>query len=763
MFSLRKAKHNPHVLASVGAVIVTLAMLSVLPVLIKADEAQRQLLLNEATAELENAMAFQVSRVQSAMQLVAGMKISLEHIYQLTTDLDHGEREALNRQALSLFSDIMRLDVDIDHARIVDIDGYEQARMNRDGAVVTAVTPDKLQFKGDRDYYAAVKALLPLGMYVGDISLNVENGVFEIPHKPVRRFGVALRDGQNTVIAYLIVNYRFDNVELDTSQQALSEIFIVNGQGELVDGGRSYSDWRFAKTLGLPDKTLADINEDVAVALRNVNTDEVWADEGLYRYRSNADFAFKSPSFSVLTEDTHVIHVVQFLPLSYLNAGRLLSLDASSPVLRLLLLTYLALMYVIFRFAREVNNSRQLALAAEDARDQARKAYRLLREEEMRQKNLLSVISHELRTPIASIAMLAETAGDAWTAGRQDVVKLVSHVTTLMDDLRLVARPEEPPPVRYEESELSEILRASITHNAPLISAGSMAVTLDDQIFEGTVIGVDRFRLTGVLSNLVKNACIHSRGNQLWIDADLEKTALGQDRLIVRIEDDGRGIPDDRKADIFEAFSRIDDHAPGMGLGLFIVKSWIEEIDGTVTVFDSKHGGAGFKVMVPIHLIGQRPAAGASLAPASLASTSLAPTSSANNAMGVLQECRVLLVEDDQIMRRLTESVLRDLGGIVSTAIDGRQALAMIGDAQFDLVLTDYFMPNMNGVQLISTLRQQNNTVPIIAVTAATIGEERDQLIAAGADAVMAKPISRVELARVVASVFAGGLSGDKC
>ena len=306
--------------------------------------------------------------------------------------------------------------------------------------------------------------------------------------------------------------------------------------------------------------------------------------------------------------------------------------------------------------------------------------------------------------------------------------------------------------MRHEEGELAAILRASITHNAALISAGAMAVTLEDEAFEGSVVGVDRFRLTGVLSNLVKNSCIHSHGNGLWIDAEFEKTAVGQDRLIVRIEDNGHGVPDDRKADIFEAFSRIDHHAPGMGLGLFIVKSLLEEIDGTVTVFDSAHGGAGFKVVVPVRLIGQLPAG-----------ASPAPVARINNGMGMLEECRVLLVEDDQIMRRLTENVVTDLGGIVSTAIDGLQALKMIRDSKFDLVLTDYFMPNVNGVQLISTLRQQNNTVSIIAVTAATIGEERDQLIDAGANAVMAKPISRVELARVVKSVGVSNVSRDKC
>ena len=745
MFSLHKAKHNPIVLAVIGALMTTLAVLSVFPLLIKADEAQRQLLVNEAAAEIENAMAFQVARVHSAMQLVGGLQMSLEHIYQVMRDLDQDKPEALREQTLSLFGDAMGLDVDIDHARIISVDGVELVRMNRYGSVVAPVAPESLQFKGDRDYFQAVQALPPSGMYVGDVSLNIENGVFELPHKPVRRLGVALRDKYNTTFAYLIINYRFANVQLDASENALSEIFIVNDSDELVDGGRSYADWRFAQTLGVADKTLANINEDLARALRSADAGQVWAEEGLYRFKSSTNLALKSPGFSVVSEGMHIIHVVQFLPTSYLNAGRLLSLDSSSPVVGLLLLIYLALMYVIFRFAGELNNSRQHALAAEDARDQARKAYRLLREEEMRQKNLLSVISHELRSPIASIAMMAETAGEAWVACREDVVKLAFHVTTLMDDLRLVARPEEPPPVRYEESDLSAILRAGITHNAPLISAGSMAVTLEDQGFEGTVIGVDRFRLTGVLSNLVKNACIHSHGSQLWIEAELEKTAVGQDRLIVRIEDNGKGIPDDRKVDIFEAFSRIDQHAPGMGLGLFIVKSWLDEIDGTVTIFDSEHGGAGFKVVVPVRLIGQLPMDAPPL-----------PTSAPNNTAGALEDCRVLLVEDDQIMRRLTETVVRDLGGIVSTAVDGRQALQMIADAPFDLVLTDYFMPNLTGAQLIATLRERGDTVPIIAVTAATIGEERDELIGAGANAVMAKPISRTDLTRVVRSVLAG-------
>jgi CheY-like chemotaxis protein len=111
------------------------------------------------------------------------------------------------------------------------------------------------------------------------------------------------------------------------------------------------------------------------------------------------------------------------------------------------------------------------------------------------------------------------------------------------------------------------------------------------------------------------------------------------------------------------------------------------------------------------------------------------------------------------VLRAVTGLILQRVVGAVDAAADGREALSRLAERDYDLILTDYFMPQMDGVQLIQHLREQHQTVPVIAVTAPTLGDEAERLRLAGADDVLEKPLTRDALLRALARPReAGGL-----
>ena len=117
-----------------------------------------------------------------------------------------------------------------------------------------------------------------------------------------------------------------------------------------------------------------------------------------------------------------------------------------------------------------------------------------------------------------------------------------------------------------------------------------------------------------------------------------------------------------------------------------------------------------------------------------------------------LEGMRILLAEDNKTIQMLTQKMLTKQGAQVEVCNNGAEALAAYESGSVDLVLSDIFMPVMNGYQFVAALREQGYEGQVIGLTAATIGEETDKMLAAGANAVLSKPVNIKELTKLVAS-----------
>jgi len=201
------------------------------------------------------------------------------------------------------------------------------------------------------------------------------------------------------------------------------------------------------------------------------------------------------------------------------------------------------------------------------------------------------------------------------------------------------------------------------------------------------------------------------------------------------IEDDGRGIPEADRERLFEPFERGQTLANGTGVGLYIVRQWVGLMGGTVGIRSSQFGGARFDICIPLRFEDS---------PADQGSRTLPQLEVVQKS---LASKRVLLAEDDPVLRKVVKRQLEQLLQLEVTAVEnGQAALNLLEDNPYDLLITDYFMPGLDGRKLILTLRERGITLPIMGITAATIGEERNELTSAGADAVLTKPIKKEAL-----------------
>ncbi|MBC2834845.1 response regulator [Paragemmobacter straminiformis] len=365
-----------------------------------------------------------------------------------------------------------------------------------------------------------------------------------------------------------------------------------------------------------------------------------------------------------------------------------------------------------------------------------------------RQRQLFSIVSHELRTPASVMSILIDDLPDTDDRTRlhRQMREAADQLLSVLGDMRQTVNPEKNLPVKrvsYVPAELAESLR-----NALSLTARDHDISLSLSLGAGAAkprVG-DVMRLRQALSNLMRNALIHSKGTQVRLSFSAQPPMVAGAPPVSQwqVEDDGIGIAADQVDRLFLPFERGTDDPrrlpDGSGLGLYIARQSIEMLGGTLQFYQPQRGGAGYVLRLPEPLAeaAQEPSATAP------ATAPLAPD----------HVWSVVLAEDNALVADVTKARLERLHAKVRVAPDGRAALEMIAERQPDLVITDLFMPELDGDDLIRRLRQQGYTRPIIGLTAAVVGEEMNRFHAAGANIVMQKPLDFAEVLRMMREGF---------
>ena len=362
--------------------------------------------------------------------------------------------------------------------------------------------------------------------------------------------------------------------------------------------------------------------------------------------------------------------------------------------------------------------------------DQAAALLEQQRQTNEHQKEMFAVIGHELRTPVASMAMVAEDSETSDAVVRQQVKSISSNLLSVLEDLRVVVAPERALESKLEVGHSADKVERAISPLKPMIEEAGFSLSLDLPAKGEKHYHLHAQPLRQLVTNLVKNAVVHSGGDKVQVELTLDETDVTQTQATLRIGDNGKGLTPTEQQHVFEAFSRGDTSSDGSGLGLFIVRQFVKTMEGSLSYETSELGGACFVVSFPMQVAEQA------------------------QAQDILSGLNILLAEDDSFLAQLTQKMLSAKGANVTVAENGQIALnafqTHVMTQSFDVVITDLMMPELDGHGLVKAIRESDAQLPVIAVTAAVIGQETDQLMAEGATAVLSKPIKMDELAEVL-------------
>ena len=385
------------------------------------------------------------------------------------------------------------------------------------------------------------------------------------------------------------------------------------------------------------------------------------------------------------------------------------------------------------------------------AREQAEATAERLRESEaaLQRANtakdeFLATLSHELRTPMTAIMgwsqMLSEEEldRDTETMAIDAIGKSASVQAQLIDDLLDVSRiTAGKMKIECELVEVEPVVRSAI--ETVRSAADAKDVIIEAEIAPSICVSGDARRLQQVVWNLITNAVKFTpEGGKVSVSLRAEATDA-----VIEVRDTGQGIDPEFMPHIFERFRQADSSTTrphmGLGLGLAIVRHLVELHGGTIGAESNGAGrGSLFRVRIP-----------------RVRETSVPDRQEHETiADDALRGLRVLVVDDDEEVRNYVSTVFRASGADVRIATSARAALDVLHDWPADVVLSDLAMPGADGFDLLHWIRtsahERVRTLPVVALTAFAMPEDRQRVMEGGFQGFVAKPVEPARLREAI-------------
>ncbi|MBI3652561.1 MAG: GAF domain-containing protein [Acidobacteria bacterium] len=386
---------------------------------------------------------------------------------------------------------------------------------------------------------------------------------------------------------------------------------------------------------------------------------------------------------------------------------------------------------------------RRAAIAIENAT-----LYRALQEADRRKDEFLATLAHELRNPLAPIRTglhvlklvkndpaMAETARAMMERQLHQLVRLVDD---LLDVSRITRGKLE---LRRERVELTTVVQNAVEASRPLIEelGHELIVRLPPL---PVLLDADPTRLAQVLQNLLNNAAKYSEpGGHIWLTAEQQHK-----EIVVRVKDNGIGIPASHLARIFDMFTQVDTALEkaqgGLGIGLSLVKGLVEMHGGKIEAYSDGTGlGSQFVVRLPIVAQRQAPLPEA--------------VERSKEAKRLGAPYRILIVDDNEDSMGWLATMLKIMGNEVRTAHDGEAGIAAAAAFRPDLILMDLGMPKMNGYEAAQRIRREpwGRQPFLVALTGWGAAEDRRRTQAAGFNRHLVKPVDPAEIEKLLAEL----------
>ena len=348
--------------------------------------------------------------------------------------------------------------------------------------------------------------------------------------------------------------------------------------------------------------------------------------------------------------------------------------------------------------------------------------------------DFLSTVSHELRTPLNAIngityLLLQEKPKASQLNYLKSLEFSGNYLLNFINDILEINRLESDKVVIEKINfNLSELTKNIVISFKEFIHENNIKCHLNfDESIDCNLKG-DPTKLSQILINLLNNAIKFSKNGDVW--CTIKKKDETNDNLTIyfEIKDNGIGIPKDKQDAIFDSFSQgsveINRTYGGTGLGLSLVKKILELMGSQIHLHSESGKGSTFSFELKFEKGIANQTRDEVIKPY----------------MSVFTEKKVLLVEDNKINQMITQKMLEKRGITCKIIDNGEDAIEDVKINNYDLILMDVHLPGINGTEATSEIRKFNSHIPIVALTAISLNENREMLLSYGMNEVITKP-----------------------
>lgn len=382
----------------------------------------------------------------------------------------------------------------------------------------------------------------------------------------------------------------------------------------------------------------------------------------------------------------------------------------------------------------------------------------------------LSTVSHEIRTPMNAIvgfahifdrSNLTQSQKDHLDKIRLSAETLLGVINDVLDISKIEAGKLELERMPFSLHNMLDTVRSIVdfaAHSKGLKLSVHVADSVPDRLLG------DPKRISQILLNLMNNAVKFTMYGNVSLDVTLEDGGSGEDpgpvTLAFNVVDTGIGLSEEQMARLFQPFSQADSSVTrkygGTGLGLAISKQLVELMGGTIGVASQLDTGSTFRFTLRLDV-----STGAEV---ETEDSGLPSDPEVMERLRVVEGMRVLVAEDNEINQEIARALLEEYGLVVEIAVNGAQALDMASKEKFACIFMDMQMPVMGGLEAASAIRQAGREaedagstdeilcwmakVPIIAMTANAMSEDKQRCLECGMDDHIGKPIDPFLLQR---------------